>query len=350
MMQEANHSTTELPGDLAACHALIREQASEMEKLRELLHRLVNGSRSEKRILSGSNQQWLPFESPEEFEAAKAEAEAEAKQIIEKYEVQRHVRKKKRRDESLPADLPRVEVPVEVDESLRQCPTHGSRKQIGEDVVETLVIEPPKAFVEVRRYPKFVCDADKHCGVTSPQRPTGLVEGNRYGPSVAAAIIDYKWGHYLPIYRHQDLFAACGWTPRRSTLLNLVQAADFVIEPLVALMTRRVQQDVGVGIDDTSCRMLMPAVDPPVDPSNLKSVRLAEKLAKREQRETRACMPRCGFTRGCITHPIISSTFESRATEMDQMSSSGTVTVKYKAIAFRATPVWPSSPRTMLLQ
>lgn len=278
-MHEAESTSNDtLPNDLAACHALIEEQAAEMEKLRKLLSRLVNGNQSERRILSSPSQQLLPFESEEEYQAAKQEAESEAKQIVEKYTVEKHERKKKRRSESLPADLPRVEVSVEVDESLRTCPTHGERKQIGEDVQETLVIEPPKAYVEVRRFPKFACSADKKCGITSPERPTGLVEGNRYSPSVAAAIVDYKWGHYLPIYRQQDLFAACGWTPRRSTLCNLVEATEFAVDPLLELMKRRVQQDMGVGLDDTSCRMLLPKVDPPVDPADPKSVRLVEKL------------------------------------------------------------------------
>jgi transposase len=280
-------ASNDLPSDLATCHALIASQASElealsaeMETLRKLLHQLVNGSRSEKRILDGPGQGLLPFESEDEYKAAKAEAEAEAKQIIEKYEVASHERKKKRRSESLPADLPRVEIPVQVDDSLQNCPRHGERTRMGEDVVETLVVEPPKAYVEVRRFPKFVCPADKKCGVTSPERPTGLTEGNRYSPSVAAAVIDYKWGHYIPIYRQQDLFAACGWTPRRSTLLNLVEAVEFAVDPLLDLMKQRVQHDIGVGIDDTSCRMLLPAVDPEVDPADPKSVRLAEKLCE----------------------------------------------------------------------
>ena len=291
MTHEAQDNTKhQLPDDVATCHALIQQErarndelAAEHETLRKLLHHFVNGSRSEKRILDSPGQGLLPFETQEEFEAAKAEAEAEAKQIIQKYEVQRHERKKKRRSESLPADLPRVEVPVEVDESLRNCPKHGQRTLMGEDIVETLVVEPPKAYVEVRRFPKFVCPADKKCGVASPERPTGLTEGNRYSASVAAAVIDYKWGQYIPIYRQQDLFAACGWTPRRSTLLNLVEATEFAVDPLLDLMRRRVQGDIGVGIDETSCRMLLPKVDPELDPRDPKSVRLDEKL-----REARA--------------------------------------------------------------
>ena len=50
----------------------------------------------------------------------------------------------------------------------------------------------------------------------------GLVEGNRYDTSVAAEIITGKYGYHLPIYRQQDYFAGSGWTPARSTLLNIL--------------------------------------------------------------------------------------------------------------------------------
>ena len=36
--------------------------------------------------------------------------------------------------------------------------------------------------------------------------PTSLVEGDRYDSSVAATVIEAKWFHHLPIYRHQDVF------------------------------------------------------------------------------------------------------------------------------------------------
>jgi hypothetical protein len=93
-------------------------------------------------------------------------------------------------------------------------------------------------------------------------------------------VVEAKWFHHLPIYRHQDIFAGSGWTPSRSTLLNLVSQVDFVVMPLVAYMTRLVQQDVGVGIDETSCRMLLPRDRPQVIPGDLKSRRLADKVAE----------------------------------------------------------------------
>jgi hypothetical protein len=134
--------------------------------------------------------------------------------------------------------------------------------------------------VLVRKYPKYACAGNPECGIKSPERPTSLVEGDRYDTSVGAAVVEAKWFLHLPIYRHQDIFAGSGWTPSRSTLVNLVQQVDFVTEPFVAYVTRLVQQDIGVGIDDTSCRMLLPRDPPLAIPGDAKSRRLLEKIAE----------------------------------------------------------------------
>jgi transposase len=284
---------SEIPNDLEACQALLRVQAAslaskdqrieelavEMEKLRKLLGHFVNGHRSEKRIFPAADQALLPFESSEEFQAARAEAEAQAAAIVQTYTVTRAVAKKKR-DESLPSHLPRVEKVIEGDDTQKNCPTHGPRKVIGYDTTETLVHVRPELYVLVKKYPKYACPGNPACGVASPERPTSLVEGDRYDTSVAAAVIEAKWFLHLPIYRHQDIFAGSGWIPGRSTLLNLVSQVQFVITPFIAYMTRLVQQDVGVGIDDTGCRMLLPRTPPMVVPGDAKSKRLAEKVAE----------------------------------------------------------------------
>jgi len=313
---------SEMPDDLAACQALIRAQAAamsqyavavsehtatiakqvaavsenaatiasqerkieelgvELEKIRKLLSHFVNGHRSEKRVLTGPDQQWLPFENSAEFQAARAEAEAQAAAVVQTYAVQREVAKKKPRDESLPAHLRREEQIVTGDATQQHCTTHGERTIIGYDTTETLVYTRPELHVLVKKYPKYACSGNPACGIQSPQRPTSLVEGDRYDTSVAAAIVEAKWFHHLPIYRQQDLFAGSGWTPSRSTLLNIVSQVEFVVSPLIAFMAQRVQQDVGVGLDETSCRMLLPKIIPTVIAGDAKSQRLAEKVAE----------------------------------------------------------------------
>ena len=68
--------------------------------------------------------------------------------------------------------------------------------------------------------------------------------------------------------------------PAVPRLLNIVSQVVFVVAPLVEYMTRLVQQDVGVGIDDTSCRMLLPRTMPVAIPGDAKSRRLVEKVAE----------------------------------------------------------------------
>ena len=62
----------------------------------------------------------------------------------------------------------------------------------------------------------------------------GLVEGNRYDTSVAAEIMVAKYAYHLPVYRQQDFFESHGWTPARSALLNVLEAAAHIIRPLGA--------------------------------------------------------------------------------------------------------------------
>ena len=295
------HEANDLPQDIQSCHELIRAQAEqiaeqshlheehahktaqlqdELEKMRRVLHELMHGRRSEKRVPSSPDQQWLPFEDDAEYLAARAEAEAEAEVVIQTFTVQREVRKRKPRSESFPDHLRREEMVAVTPDSVLHCATHGDRTLVGYDETHTLVYKPADLYVLVTKYPKYACTGHPDCGISSPERPTSLVEGNRYDTSVAATIVEAKWFYYLPIYRHQDLFAGAGWMPSRSTLLNIVQQVEFVIDPLIAYMKQRVQQDMGVGLDDTSCRLLIPKVLPVVAAGDLKTQRLLEKIAE----------------------------------------------------------------------
>ncbi len=64
------------------------------------------------------------------------------------------------------------------------------------------------------------------------------------------------------MYRQQDLFAGCGWSPQRSTLLNILVASAFVIRPLAEHFKRVVLASDVVGTDDTHVTLLLPATIP----------------------------------------------------------------------------------------
>ena len=307
-----------MPTNLTSCQALIEQlactvdsQTNAIEKLRQekqhielafnaLMHRIF-AKRSE-RYLDNPNQLKLDLG---ESDAAADAAEGLAQAVEEAgLPVKSHVRRvRKPRNESLPENLPRYEVEASVPEEVKRCPEHGPRTVIGYDTTETLEFERPKLRIRVTKYPKYACPQDARCGVASPERPTGLVEGDRYGSGVAAEIVTAKYGFHLPVYRQQDLFAGSGWTPGRSTLLNILTAAAFVIEPLVAHFKRAVLADDIVGTDDTHVTLILPKDIPKPDPGDPKSERAYEVLSKAIAEERRSVTARMWAYRG-ITVPL----------------------------------------------
>ena len=283
----------EMPDDLQACQTLVRQLAQTVQEVSakldasqqkiveleltvsELLQRAFQKRRE--RYLEDPNQLTLDFgDTPEAADAAAglAQAVAEAEQTVAGYTRRRKVRKP--RQEKLPEHLPRYEVEAPVPEELKHCPEHGARKPIGYDEVETLEFERPKLRVRVTKFPKFACVDHPECGVASPERPTGLVEGNRYDTSVAAEIMTGKYAYHLPVYREQDYFAGSGWTPARSTLLNLLTATAFVIRPLAEFFKQTILASPILGTDDTRVTLLLPQDIPkPVD-GDRKSQRIHE--------------------------------------------------------------------------
>ena len=295
-----------MPVDLAGCQALIEQfactidsqhntidsQIGTIEQLRqelklafaEVLQRAFR--RRSERYINNPNQLQLDFTGTNDAvdadvaDAAEGLAQAveEVQQLVKAHTRRRHVRKP--RHEALPDHLPRYEVEANVPEDVKHCPQHGERKLIGFDTVETLECERPKLRVRVTKYAKYACPGQSDCGIASPERPTGLVEGDRYDTSVAAEIITAKYSFHLPIYRQQDLFAGSGWTPSRSTLLNILVASAFVLRPLAEYFKRVVLASDVVGTDDTRVTLLLPATIPKVDPHDPKSQRTHDILSK----------------------------------------------------------------------
>jgi transposase len=293
-MLEDMNATQCLPNDLAACQALIVEQARTITEqaqaitalhqknqeqeltINELLQRAYR-NRSE-RYREDPNQLKIDFgNTPEAADAAEGLAEAveEAEQIIAEHTRRVH-KPRKARDESLPAHLPRYEVTLEVPEEVKHCAQHGERKPIGYDRQETLEFERPKLKVRVTLIPKFVCEGAPECGVVESPRPEGLVEGNRYDTSIAAEIITNKNGYHLPIYRQQDQFAGSGWTPGRSTLLNILVASAACIHPFVLYLREEVIASGVLGTDDTRVTLLLPPEIPAAKEGDAKSQRIYE--------------------------------------------------------------------------
>ena len=307
-----------IPNDLAGCRALIEQlvsavtsQTSDIEVLRrekqeleaayaELIQRAFR-HRSE-RYLDDPNQLRLDLGGT----ADAADAVEGLTQAVQEagLPVKAHVRRRhacKPRSEALPEHLPRYEVEARVPEQTKHCSQHGERTLIGYDRVEKLEFERPKLRVRVTKYPKYACSGHADCGISSPERPSGLVEGNRYDTSVAAEIITAKYGFHLPVYRQQDLFAGSGWTPDRSTLLNLLVASAVLLRPLAKHMKQVVLADEILGTDETRVTLLVPPTIPDVDANDPKSQRTHEVLSEAAAAGRRSVSARMWAYRGVNT-------------------------------------------------
>jgi transposase len=289
-----------LPGELHACHTLLLEQArtvvelqesrlelaQEIESLKLMLAKLqqqLYGRHSE-RVVDDPNQAKLDFGDDPAVQDALAEAAAEAEEIVEEV-VRRKKKNKPRRPRNgkFPEHLERYEVMADVSDALTNCPTHGERQCIGYDLTETLEFVRPVLRVRVTKYPKYICPDQPECGVKQPPRPEGLVEGNRFDTSIGAEIVAARFGYHLPYYRLQDWFAGSGWTPSRSTLLNISAAVAEALRPLVEYYRKLLLACGGLGCDETTVNLIVPAVIPQVDADDPRSQRIHEVLSRAVQ-------------------------------------------------------------------
>ena len=290
VMQDAHA----LPDDLDACHSLIVEQATsivdlaatreklsqEIETLNLAIQKLLarlRGHRSERS--ADPAQQELDFGDDPSVPEGLADAAAEAEEILQEYTVRRTLKKRQPRREELPAHLPRYEMLAEVPLTDQHCSQHGPRQIVGYDLTETLEFERPKLRVRVTKYPKFVCPDQPQCGVVQPPRPASLVEGNRYDTSIAAEIIAAKYAYHLPTYRQQDWFAGSGWMPQRSTLLNILTNAAYVLERLYLHYADQVRTAPVIPADETGVMLLLPPEIPAAREADAKSRRIHEVLS-----------------------------------------------------------------------
>lgn len=309
------HDANSLPDDLDACHRLIERQQAQIQKQAQQLHSRetfaqeqsrtvlelessrqqlsreieelklalqklqsrLYGNRSE-RFVDCEGQLKLDLGDDEESTAdALHEAIAEAERTVEEAEEKRKARRSRRRpaSEQLPDHLPRYEVIIDLPPEQK-----SGKVLVGYDTVETLEFERPVLRVRQTKYAKYADPKNPSAGIASPERATGLVEGNRFDTSVAAAIIAAKYFYHLPYYRQQDLFAGSGWTPSRSTLLNILVGAEFALQPLAMSYRELISQMTVLGCDDTGVKLIVPPVLPELDPDHPRTTRTLEVLTQ----------------------------------------------------------------------
>ncbi len=285
--------TRDLPTDLSTAHEVILVQSDSITKLsdqvdelkkkqEELLaaiRYLQSGKKREKFI--NADQMLIEFEDDKELqaalEAARKEAEAEVVRIT--YERTNAKKERKPAADKFPAHLHREVIEVAIPEAYQQRVDSGELVIKRYEVTEALKTVPAKLIVLQYKKPilAYANDLTKELLV---EEEANLGEKGRYHPSTAAQVVHGKFGLHMPLYRMQDLFAASGWTPKRSSLDYMTDLVKEVTQELPKVMLSRILGSLCVGIDDTHVKLIMPKEIPRLEAGTVDSrtERLIEKM------------------------------------------------------------------------
>ena len=250
-----------LPDDPAVLRQLLLAAMAEIERQRRLiaaLHRNRFGRRSEQ-LDEETLQQGL-----EDLQQSAAEQEAGLEVLVAAAKPPARTSglrpprgaPAKRNRGALPADLPRVEVTIDVADKTCPC-CGGPLHRIGDDSAEMLDYVPAHFRVRVIRRPRYGCRSCTDGGVQAPA-PDRPIDGGLATEALLAHVLINKYSDHLPLYRQAQIFARQGITLDRSTLCNWVGRACWWLEPLHALMLHTVLASPRVFADDTP----LPVLDP----------------------------------------------------------------------------------------
>jgi transposase len=244
-----------LPDDATTLKAVLSAALAEIERLHQLIAGLQRhrfGRRSEKLDDAAVEQ------GAEDLGQALAEQQAglEAAAAGLEPSVPAPRTPPRRNRGALPADLPRVELIVDIEDKACPCcrnPLHP----IGEDVAEMLDYIPAQLRVKVIRRPRYGCRSceDAVTQAPAPERP---ITGGLATEALLAHVLISKYSDHLPLYRQSQILARQGITLDRSTLCNWVGRACWWLAPLHEVLLGTVLASPKVFADDTT----LPVLDP----------------------------------------------------------------------------------------
>lgn len=221
---------------------------SEVSRLQEMLLDLRRnrfGSKSER----WESSEQMVFN---EAEALSAKPTAELNEDSD-ISVSAHTKKRGHR-KSLPAELEREEVVIELPTEERFADDGTPLKIIGYEVSEKLSYEPSKTKVIVYKRAKYGADSGDY-EKTAPPVPMIIPKGLATSELVASIVID-KYGYGLPLYRQEYKFEQMGVDLPRQTMARWVVHSAEACMPVWNILCERLLESFYVSADETHTQVL----------------------------------------------------------------------------------------------
>ena len=277
-------SSSELPNDLASCHALIEQQRADLQTAerrvshleaqlaehkqtiadqQQTITNLAADNKLLKRSLFGSRRE--RYEDPMQGvlfnvkllqeEAAKAEGDKDGKESP-KGKKKRTSKGRQRR--VFPDFLARDEErhPLDEEDIPEEMRNHPNVRRFFKKVGEELELIPLQLKVVEHYQEVMVLDQpDETTTMISAKRPPTLIQSFA-GPSVLAYLTVSRFADHLPYYRLENILGRSGLRIDRSTQWRWMRRLAEGVTPLVTLMWQRVLQSQVIAMDETPVKEL----------------------------------------------------------------------------------------------
>ena len=241
-----------LPDDPGTLKAMLIAERTQNERLRQIIKELQRHRFGRRAETLPEDQMLLGLEDVEQV-AASGEAEIDAVNPTER--VNRSTKRRTNRG-SLPADLPRIEMVVDIEDHA--CPCCGKAlHRIGEDTGERLDMVPAQFRVLVVRRPKYACRSCENVVVQAPA-PNRLIEGGLPTEATVAQVLVSKYADHLPLYRQAQIYARQGIKLDRSTLADWVGRAAFLLQSIHDRLLTSLRASPKLFADETTAPVLDP--------------------------------------------------------------------------------------------
>ena len=224
-----------LPDDLEQLKRMVLELQQVVAEKDEQIHELLQAYNAKLAKEYAKKSEKMPGAGEVFNEAEDILDEHDKALLATSASVKTEKAKPKRRP--LPAQLPRVEVVVDLDEGDKKCDCCQSLlHKMGESSSEALEFVPAHIKVIKTIRPKYTC---RHCereGVesvvkTAPMSAT-VIPKSIATPSLLSQIITCKYQFGLPLYRQETLFADIGIELSRQTMSSWMLRCAELLSPL----------------------------------------------------------------------------------------------------------------------
>lgn len=230
----------------------LEQQRSTISDLHYRLHQALKGRFGRKSEKQDSTVEQLELEFV--FDEAQPVLVEPLKKADDCINVPAHQRKKSGR-KPLPADLPRIEVFHDIDDTEKTCACGSPLCHIGDERSEQLDFIPAKVQVIVNVRKKYACKACEETIKIAPA-PAQMIPKSIATPGLLSHIAISKYDDHLPLYRQEEILLRHGVDIARNTLGEWMIRSGEAIEPLIKLLHHEIISYDRAFSDETPLQVL----------------------------------------------------------------------------------------------